>query len=98
MPLAIAARRSEGGRPVFPSGPLRGHPAHGWRPQAALSVEKITRAIGEVGWMVRWRQHGRHRADRSAPAVTRATSMPKSAVSASEAGRAITQPPEPGDR
>ena len=27
-----------------------------------MSVEKITRAGGEVVWRVRWRQHGRNRA------------------------------------
>lgn len=27
-----------------------------------MSVEKVTRASGEVVWRVRWRQHGRNRA------------------------------------
>ena len=27
-----------------------------------MSVEKVTRAGGEVVWRVRWRQHGRNRA------------------------------------
>ena len=55
---------SQGGRSLSPLSPVRRE--HSGTPRSsrrlAMSVEKVTRAGGEVVWRVRWRQHGRNRA------------------------------------